>query len=62
MVEQHLMDYFSWIRDKSETDASEYAPLNQFMLLVAIHMQNNNGAELSKLLSDELSFDVSGLH
>jgi hypothetical protein len=60
VAEQQLMEFFSWVREATEVgDAIEYAPLNRFMLLAAIHMQTNNGEELSRLLSSELSFNVS---
>lgn len=58
-VEQKLTEFFSFIRAKTEIgDPIECGPLNRFMLLAAIHMQTNDGKELSKLLSDELSFNV----
>ncbi|KAI6198255.1 hypothetical protein M3Y99_01891200 [Aphelenchoides fujianensis] len=60
-AESKLSEFFCCIRERTRTgDAVEYASLNQFMLLVAIHMMSSNGEELSKLLSDELSFNASG--
>ncbi|KAI6192123.1 hypothetical protein M3Y97_00302500 [Aphelenchoides bicaudatus] len=59
VVDQHLMEYFQWVKEKTEIgDPNKYGPLNRFMLLCAIHMQTNNGEEMSKLLSDELSINV----
>lgn len=55
-----IADFFEHIRQLTrQGEEREFAPLNQFMLLVAIHLKTDNHAELSRLLSAELSLNVS---
>ncbi|KAI6205063.1 hypothetical protein M3Y94_00750200 [Aphelenchoides besseyi] len=57
--ESKLTEFFCCIRERTRNgNPKEYASLNQFMLLISIHMNSSNGEELSKLLSEELSFNV----
>ncbi|CAD5234413.1 unnamed protein product [Bursaphelenchus xylophilus] len=54
-----ISEFFAYLRELTrEGNASTFAPLNQFMLLIAIHLKADNQAELSKLLSSELSLSI----
>ncbi|CAD5229382.1 unnamed protein product [Bursaphelenchus okinawaensis] len=56
---QNISNFFIYLRELTRGgDVNEMRSLNQFMLLLAIHLKSDNHVELSKLLSMELSLTI----